>query len=804
MKTTAKNFVARVACLLLLLVARTHAADRDYVEDSDYSKTVSIAFNGTAATVVNGAGVSVTYGANASYIAINSAVEGVEYVLSGTSADGYVQITSTYPSKVTLNGVSLTSSNGPAVSLLSAARNFVVLAEGSTNSLADGATYTRSGSAALYASGPLILSGRGGLTAAGNKSHGIQSTAYLRVLGGDVQVTGAPKDALHAKTFFQMDAGTLTATATGDGIDADSGYLVVNGGEINVKSTVDDTKGLVCDGALTINGGLINLTVNGVQSKAISNKADLAINGGTLVLNLAGGVYLESVTSGTTTYTDPSYSAGIKCGGNLTVAGGTTTITHTGTAGKGINVDGNVLISGGTLDLATSGGVSASYTNESGAADYASADCLTTDGTLTVTGGTITTLSTGDAGDGLSADLAMNLTGGTFNLTNKGARSKGIAGKGDVTIGGGNFTFAMSGAVVLETVGTTTAKNPNYCTALKCDGNLNVTNGTLAITHTGLAGKGISVDKAVTISGGTLNITTSGGPSATFTNTSNVTDIAASDCLKTDGALTITGGTVTAVSTGIAGDAISCDGAAIIGVAGVTATPVISATTSGARVLVSGQNYANSKAFSAGGNLTMNGGSYTGKTSTTGAEGLESKANLTINGGTVEITAYDDGINASTSITINGGNIYSYASNNDGIDSNGTIKITGGTIVASGAAAPEEGFDCDNNNFTITGGTMVGTGGAGSTPTASTSTQNAIIYKGTGTANAFLVVKNSSGTPVHVYKMARSFSGTTGMLMLISNASLPNGTYTIVTGATVTGGTVAKTFTVSARVTTVQ
>ena len=237
----------------------------------------------------------------------------------------------------------------------------------------------------------------------------------------------------------------------------------------------------------------------------------------------------------------------------------------------------------------------------------------------------------------------------------------------------------------------------------------------------------------------------------------------------------------------------------------------------------SGQSadYVNPKAFKAGGNLTMNGGSYTGSTAQNGGEGLESKANLTIAGGTVEINSYDDGINASTKITISGGSVYCYSANNDGIDSNGTILISGGVIVSSGYNAPEEGFDCDQNNFTITGGIMIGTGGATSTPTASTSTQRSVVYRGPGTANVILQVKPASGS-TFVYKLPRTYSNgsSTGMTMLFSLPTLAAGTsYSILsgvtvsggtefhglyTGATVSGGTTLKTFTPTNMVTTVQ
>ena len=108
------------------------------------------------------------------------------------------------------------------------------------------------------------------------------------------------------------------------------------------------------------------------------------------------------------------------------------------------------------------------------------------------------------------------------------------------------------------------------------------------------------------------------------------------------------------------------------------------------------------------GDLTINKGTINVTTSKSEAEGIESKTNLIINDGTIEVNAYDDCINAKKTLVINGGTIYCYSTTNDGIDSNGTMTITGGTIISAGAAAPEEGLDCDNNTFKITGGTIIG------------------------------------------------------------------------------------------------
>ena len=89
------------------------------------------------------------------------------------------------------------------------------------------------------------------------------------------------------------------------------------------------------------------------------------------------------------------------------------------------------------------------------------------------------------------------------------------------------------------------------------------------------------------------------------------------------------------------------------------------------------------------------------------SEGLESKAQILIEGGQVEIESYDDGINASTLLTINGGWIYAKSNNNDAIDSNGDISISGGVIVAIGSRDPETAFDIDEGTLSITGGTIL-------------------------------------------------------------------------------------------------
>ena len=315
----------------------------------------------------------------------------------------------------------------------------------------------------------------------------------------------------------------------------------------------------------------------------------------------------------------------------------------------------------------------------------------------------------------------------------------------------------------------------------------------------------------------TADISTSGN-GAKYTNTEGVADSYSATCIKADGNITIIDGSITCSSTGTAGKGISADGAIVIGDA--SHAPVINVKTSGAKFLVSGSgnnaDYANPKCIKAEGNLTVENGVLTIKSTADGGEGLESKNILTVNGGTIEIEPVDDGIDSANGVVFNGGKTYCYASGNDGIDSTGYFKFNGGLIISSGSNAPEEGFDCDNNNFAITGGTLIGTGGGTSTPTALSCTQRSVIY-GAQISGKLIHVADASGNAVLTYQVPARYSGNVVALLSCSGLAAST-TYTIYTGGTYTGGeefhgyytggtysggTAATTFTTSSMVTTV-
>ena len=99
-------------------------------------------------------------------------------------------------------------------------------------------------------------------------------------------------------------------------------------------------------------------------------------------------------------------------------------------------------------------------------------------------------------------------------------------------------------------------------------------------------------------------------------------------------------------------------------------------------------------------------------------EGLDSELHLTVNGGTVNITSGNDGINTNEDgvsvTTVNGGTlnieVTGETGEGDGIDSNGWLVINGGTVLAAACShSADAGIDSDMG-IHINGGTVFATG----------------------------------------------------------------------------------------------
>ena len=173
-------------------------------------------------------------------------------------------------------------------------------------------------------------------------------------------------------------------------------------------------------------------------------------------------------------------------------------------------------------------------------------------------------------------------------------------------------------------------------------------------------------------------------------------------------------------------------------------------------------------------------------TVTNSMEGLEGEV-VSINGGTVDITSSDDGINAAQAdsssssntqtdkgmggggngdqyikgllISINGGSVTINAEG-DGIDSNGDLEVTGGTLTLTGPSRGGNGILDYNGTATISGGTVVAAGTSDMAQTfADSSKQCSLIYYFSETQKSGTTVslKDSSGNTLTSMKVQKDY-----------------------------------------------
>ena len=314
-------------------------------------------------------------------------------------------------------------------------------------------------------------------------------------------------------------------------------------------------------------------------------------------------------------------------------------------------------------------------------------------------------------------------------------------------------------------------------------GALTIAGGTLTVNVTGTATKGLRAEGDLTVSGGDLTVTASGGGCWD----SDDAKTKASACLAADGNVLISDGTLSLTATGSGGKGIKGDGTLTISGGEVTVS-----TTGGMYAYVSGTEYTNytgntdrltssqkssPKGMRIEGDVLISGGIVNVSTTGNGAEGIESKAVLTITDGTITVNAYDDAINSSSHMYIKGGDITVVSSDNDGLDANGNMYIGGGVIRAFGTRAPECGIDAneeDNYSVYFTGGTLLAVGGGNSVPSSSASTQPYVSGSMSVTANQEVTLRSGS-TVLATFTVPSTYSSSTSGGGFFTAAAGPGG-----------------------------
>ena len=329
-------------------------------------------------------------------------------------------------------------------------------------------------------------------------------------------------------------------------------------------------------------------------------------------------------------------------------------------------------------------------------------------------------------------------------------------------------------------------------------GNVYLEGGTINITVTAAAAKGIKADGDMRISDGDITVKTTGGGAWD----SDEKKTKAASCLSADGNTVISGGTLSLTSTGAGGKGINGDGTftATGGTMTIkTSGNAVVASSSGTLSTISssqqldryGSDYKSSpKGIKIDGAILISDQAVISITTTgAGGEGIESKTGINITGGQVTVNAADDAINASYNdatkgtsgagdLTISGGYVYARSTGNDGIDANGNVYIKGGLVYAIGTSSPEVGIDANSEEqkkLYLTGGTIIAIGGleSGSSLTQScystSSWSKSTWYALTVGSDTFAFQTPSSG----------------GTTMVVSGASQP----TLKKSVTVSSGT---------------
>ncbi len=163
-------------------------------------------------------------------------------------------------------------------------------------------------------------------------------------------------------------------------------------------------------------------------------------------------------------------------------------------------------------------------------------------------------------------------------------------------------------------------------------------------------------------------------------------------------------------------------------------------------------------------------------------EGLDSELHLTLDGGTINITSGNDGINTNEDevsvTTVNGGTlnirVTGETGEGDGIDSNGWLVINGGTVIAQACGfSMDSGIDSDMG-IHINGGVVMATGNM--LDHISDSEQNYVVFTfgDTQSGRNEYVLKDESGKEVLSYIPANDFS-----IMILASDDLQEGTYTL-------------------------
>ena len=391
---------------------------------------------------------------------------GGAYSLSGTVQDTLLIIDAGEENvTLILNGVTLQSTNSPAIYVRSAGKVTLTLAEGTENMISDGSGYTYTDGdtdvdAAIFSRADLVINGSGSLTVNGSTKHGIVSKDDLIVWSGSLTVT-AVNAGLVGKDCVKVRDGQITITAGTDGIRSDNdskenkGFIYLQSGTFTIAAGND---GIQAETLLQVENANITITAGGgANAEAAGDESCKGLKSGSGMVLLGGSYFIDS------------YDDAVHSNGDITITGGSFMLS---TGDDGVHSDSALSISGDAditvaqsyegleaAHLIITGGIFSVTSRDDGLNAAGGSDgsaqgsdpFASSTGSIEITGGTFTIHA---GGDGIDANGTVNISGGEITVIGPVQGDTSILDYDTVgTISGGTF-IGLGSSMMPQNFGT--------------------------------------------------------------------------------------------------------------------------------------------------------------------------------------------------------------------------------------------------------------------------------------------------------------------------------------------------------------
>ena len=616
-----------------------------------------------------------------------------EFWIDGTLADGQInvniadEVADAETVKIYLNGVNITGKTAPAIVVTNAENTSINIVDGTENTITDGdAAYAGDwlGTALIEAKDDITFKGgekgTGVLTITANMQDALVCNNDIKFTGGTVNIDTLndtdKTNAVNGKTSVTVkETAVLNIDAEGDGLKSSKGDVAIEGGAVTIKAgndaiqsgtTIDISGGTVVAGGdrgLTAAIGL-NITGGKVAATATDNQTD-----STLMTGTTQGTFLLNFVDDTSN-TDGCWKKANSFGGFEFTKKFKYVLLSTPDYTKGKEI---------TFDVASNGTTIGSGVMHSGNnTKFAVSGIINTFNEVTI----LTSVPLPDTGTDTPATAdgySITLSGASIQSDAPADVASSADGKLTITQPG---TFAVSGEAkdVQIYVNVDKTAYPDGVVELDLVG-ADISNSTTAPIYVNSIGDEVQIvakkDTVNIISDGTAHTesyTNSDGETVTVEGA-----IFSKDDLKIKGSGTLT-------VNGNVSDAIVCKNDLKIYNGTITVNAVDDGIRSKDSVTVGNAADTDFSAL----NLTVNTTQGDGIKSTGTDASTADKAygNVTINGGTLDINSYADGIQGEQSVVINGGtiDIYTY----EGAGFSGTVSgNTGGWGGSTSTASPD-------------------------------------------------------------------------------------------------------------------